>query len=215
MTKTIISINRQYGSGGREVGELLASRLGYAYYDKELIRRISQTGDVDIDLVNASGEGLAGKVSNLLMHLLGSEGKDEGSLPLSDRLFLVQSRMIKQIASEGPCVIIGHLADYFLDGTPGLLTAFIHSEWEARKARVMARNNLNEHDAVARIKRIDHNRLSFYEQYTERRWGKAANYDLSLSSSAFGIEEAAEIIAQIVRQDKEQIREDETGDNAA
>ncbi|MDR2109346.1 MAG: cytidylate kinase-like family protein, partial [Coriobacteriales bacterium] len=81
MTRTIISINRQYGSGGREVGELLASKLGYAYYDKELIRRVSQMSEVDVDLVNASGEGLAGKISNLFMHL-GAEGKDEDSLPL-------------------------------------------------------------------------------------------------------------------------------------
>ncbi|MDR2107903.1 MAG: cytidylate kinase-like family protein, partial [Coriobacteriales bacterium] len=121
------------------------------------------------------------------------------SLPLPDRLFLVQGRTVKQIASEGPCVIIGHLTDYFLEGNPDLFTVFIHSEWEARKHRVMARNNLDEGDAVARIKRIDRNRLSFYEQYTERRWGKASNYDLSLSSSTFGIEETAEIIAQIVR----------------
>jgi cytidylate kinase len=197
MTKSIISINRQYGSGGREVGELLANKLGYAYYDKELIRRISQVGEVDFDLVNASGEGLTGKISSILLHW-GAEGKDEDSLPLPDRLFLVQGRTVKQIASEGPCVIIGHLADYFLEGNPDLLTVFVHSEWEARKARVMARNALDERDAVARIKRIDRNRMSFYEQYTERRWGKAANYDLSLSSSTFGIEEAADIITQIV-----------------
>jgi cytidylate kinase len=198
MTKTIISISRQYGSGGREVGEVLASKLGYAYYDTRLITRISQMGEVDPDLVNASGEGLAGKISSILMHL-GAEGKDEDSLPLPDRLFLVQGRTVKQIASEGPCVIIGHLADYFLEGRPELLTVFIHSDWEARKARVMTRNNLNEHDAVMRIKRIDHNRLSIYEQYTERRWGKAANYDISLSSSTFGINETADIIASIIR----------------
>jgi cytidylate kinase len=197
MTKTIISINRQYGSGGREIGELLAKKLGYAYYDKKLIQRISQVGEVDIDLVNAGGEGLVGRISNILLHL-GSEGKDEDSLPLPYRLFLVQGRAVKQVIDEGPCVVIGHLADYFLAGNPDLLTIFIHSDWEARKERVMARNNLSVQEAEARIKKIDHNRLSFYEQYTERRWGKAANYDLSLSSSTFGIMATVDIIMGIV-----------------
>jgi len=196
MTSRIVSINRQYGSGGREIGEKVAAKLGYAYYDKELIMRIAQMGEVDVDLVSAGGEGLMGKVAGVLCHL-GAEGKDEDSLPLPDRLFLVQGRIVKQIAEEGPAVIIGHLGNYFLEGRPDLLTIFIHSDWDQRVARVMSRNDLSEHDAVMRIKRIDRNRASFYEQYTERIWGKATNYHLSLSSSAFGIEDSARVIARI------------------
>ena len=198
MPKEIITISRQYGSGGREIGERVADLLGYAYYDRELIRRMAQLGDVDIDLVRVGGEGLMGKVSSILMHR-GSEGKDEDSLPLPDRLFLMQSRCIKQIASEGPCVIIGHNADYVLQGFENVFSVFIHADWQTRTQRVMLRNNLSRAEAEKRIKKTDHNRASFYEQYTERRWGKAENYDLSCSSSYFGIEQLARIIVQIVQ----------------
>jgi len=198
MPKRIITISRQYGSGGREVGERVAELLGYAYYDKELIKRLAQLGDIDIDLVRSGGEGLMSKLSSLFMHA-GSEGRDEDSLPLPDRLFLTQARCIKQIAEEGPCVIIGHNADYILQERDDVFNVFIHADWEPRKQRVMARNNLTEQEAEARIKKIDRNRASFYEQYTERRWGRAANYDLSCSSSYFGIEKLAELIVHIVR----------------
>ena len=198
MPREIVTISRQYGSGGREVGERVAKALGWTYYDKELIKRMAQLGEVDVDFVSAGGEGLMGKVSNLFMHV-GGEGKDEDSLPLPDRLFLVQTRCVKQIAEEGPCVIVGHCADYILDEMNNVLNVFIHADWTSRVQRVMARNDLNEHDAIARIKKIDRNRSSFYEQYTERKWGKAENYDLSCSSSYFGIEGLAELIVHVAR----------------
>ena len=198
MPKEIITISRQYGSGGREVGERVAELLGFAYYDKELIKRMAKLGEVDVDYVRMSGEGLMGKVSSLLMHV-GAEGRDEDSMPLPARLFLTQARCIKQIAEEGPCVIIGHNADYILQDKDNVLNVFIHADWEARKRRVMERNNLSEQEAEARIKKTDRNRASFYEQYTERRWGRAENYDLSCSSSYFGIEKLAELIVNIVQ----------------
>ncbi|MDR0500248.1 MAG: cytidylate kinase-like family protein [Coriobacteriales bacterium] len=204
MPTKIISINRQYGSGGREIGALVAKLLNHAYFDKELTKRIAKTGDADIDFVNASGEGLMGRISNILMHL-NIEGKDEDTLPLPDRLFLGQGRIVKQIADEGPCVIIGHLADYFLADRTDVLTVFVHANWEHRVMRVMQRNNLNEHDAITRIKCIDKNRASFYEQYTERRWGKANNYNLSVSSSRFGIRQTAEVIASLARLDAQEL----------
>ena len=200
MTKEIITISRQYGSGGREVGERVARLLGYAYYDKELIKRMAELGEVDVDYVRSGSEGLMSKVSNLLMHM-GSENKDEDSLPISDRLFLAQSRCIRQIAEEGPCVIIGHSADYILQEKENAFNVFIHADWEARVKRVMVRNDLSEQEAIARIKKTDRNRASFYEQYTGRRWGKAENYDLSCSSTYFGIEGLAELIVSIVQMD--------------
>ncbi|MDR0888786.1 MAG: cytidylate kinase-like family protein [Coriobacteriales bacterium] len=198
MTKQIITISRQYGSGGREVGHRVADQLGYAYYDKKLIQRIAKLGDVDVDFVNANGEGLMGKLSTILSHL-GAEGNDEGSLPLPDRLFLIESRTVKQIANEGPCVIIGHCADHFLEDRDDVLNVFIYAGWDSRVQRVMKRNDLNEPDSIHRIKRIDRNRKSFYEQYTDRHWGQSTNYDISLSSSCFGIEDAATIISHIAK----------------
>lgn len=198
MPKEFVTISRQYGSGGREVGEHVAELLGYTYYDKALLNRMAQIGDVDVDFVSVGGEGLMGKVSSLFLHP-GSEGRDEDSLPLPDRLFLAQSRTIKEIVKEGPCVIIGHSADYFLQESEKALNVFIYADWEARIRRVMRRNNLDEHEAVLRIKKMDRNRSSFYEQYTGRKWGKPENYHMCCSSSFFGIEELAELIAHIAR----------------
>ncbi|MDR3308090.1 MAG: cytidylate kinase-like family protein [Coriobacteriales bacterium] len=198
MAGKIITISRQYGSGGREIGEKVAAALGYAYYDKELIRRVAQLGDIDVDFVTTSGEGVMGKLASLLARTGAGASRDEDSLPLSDRLFLVQSRIIKEIAAEGPCVIVGHSADYFLAECPDVLNVFIHANWECRVARVMQRNDLDEATAIARIKRIDRNRSSFYEQYTDRRWGQVENYHLTLSSSYFGTERAVAAITAVV-----------------
>jgi cytidylate kinase len=201
MAKRIITISRQYGSGGREIGEYVAAHFGYAYYDRELIKRAAQEGGFDEELVKEGSEGILGRLSSLMTYANTVVGKDEDTLPLPDRMFLVQSRIIKQIADEGPCVIIGHSADYFLAGRPGLLNVYIHSDWDTRVARVMRRNDLSEQDAIARIKKIDHRRAVFYEQHTGLKWGMANNYHLSLSSSYFGIEGTAALIAAIATSD--------------
>jgi cytidylate kinase len=197
MVKRFITISRQYGSGGREIGELVAQKLGHTYYDKELIRRAAEAGSFDEELIKESGEGLFDKFSVLLSYANSAVGKDEDTLPISDRIFLVQSRLIKQIADEGSCVIVGHSADYFLADYPDLLNVYIHSDWDSRVARVMRRNNLNERDAITRIKKTDRRRAAFYEQHTDNKWGMASNYHISLSSSYFGIEGAAEQIVRI------------------
>jgi cytidylate kinase len=197
MTKRIITISRQYGSGGREIGQRVAQRLGFAYYDNELIRRAAKAGNIDEGFIKENDEGVMGKVSSLLTYGSSVIGKDEDTLPLADRIFLIQSRIIRQIADEGPCVIIGHSADYFLEDYPDLLNVFIHAAWDARVARVMQRNSLSEHEAVVRIKKIDHKRAVYYEQRTDQKWGEVSNYHLSLSSSFFGIEGAAQVITEL------------------
>jgi cytidylate kinase len=199
MTKRIITINRQYGSGGREIGKKIATQLDYAYYDHELIKRAAREGSLDEGLVKENGEGVLGRFTSLLAYANTVVGKDEDTLPLADRMFLAQSRIIRQIADEGPCVIIGHSADYFLADRSDLLNVFIHSNWDARVARVMQRNNLNEHDAVARIRKTDYQRAVFYEQHTAQKWGMADNYHLSLSSSHFGIEGSVSLIIDIAQ----------------
>ena len=197
MTKRIITISRQYGSGGREIGERVARQLGYTYYDQELIKRAAREGGLDEELVKESGEGRHGVLSTLISYANTVVGKDEDTLPLQDRMFLVHARIIKQIADEGPCVIIGRSAEYFLAGRPELLSIFIHADRDARVRRVMQRNNLNEQEAEVRIRKTDKQRAVFYEQRTDQRWGKASNYHLSISSSAFGIDDAVDLIVRI------------------
>jgi cytidylate kinase len=201
MTKHIITISRQYGSGGREIGKRVAEKLDYAYYDQELIKRAAQEGGFDEELVKEGGEGVLGRLSSLMSYANTVVGKDEDTLPLPDRMFLAQSRIIKQIAEEGPCVIIGHSADYFLAEHPGLLSIYIHAQWDTRLACVMRRKELNERDAIAWIKKVDHRRAVFYEQHTGLRWGTASNYHLSLSSSYFGIEGTVALIVRMATED--------------
>ncbi|MDR0350558.1 MAG: cytidylate kinase-like family protein [Coriobacteriales bacterium] len=199
MAKHIITISRQYGSGGREIGERVASQLGCACYDRELIKRAAQEGDFDEELIKDGGEGVLNRFSSLLTYANTLVGKDEDSLPLPDRMFLVQSRIIRQIADEEPCIIIGRCANYILADYPALLDVFIHADWDARVARVMERNSLNEHDAVARIRKIDRQRAVFYEMHTDQKWGMASAHHLSLSSSYFGIEGTAHLLAEIAK----------------
>jgi cytidylate kinase len=199
MAKRIITISRQYGSGGREIGGLVAERLGYAYFDRELIKRAAEASDINEDLIKEDGEGKLGMLSTILSYANVVVGKDEDTLPLPDRMFLAQSHIIKQIADEGPCVIIGHSADYFLSDYSGRLSVFIHADWDSRVKRVMERNALSEHDAVARIRKIDRIRAVYYEQHTDQKWSMAPNYDLTLSSSYFGVEGTVEALVAIAQ----------------
>ncbi|MDR1713239.1 MAG: cytidylate kinase-like family protein [Coriobacteriales bacterium] len=199
MARQIITISRQYGSGGREIAEKVASDLGFAYYDKELIRRIADEGSMDVGLVSRQGEGAMGKLSSLLTFAVNATGADEDTLPLAERIFLAQSRAIKSLGEQGKCVIVGHCADYFLADYADTLNVFIIADAASRLQRVMARNNIEEKEALARIRKTDKDRSAYYEQHTNKRWGEAANYDLVLSSSTFGIELSAEIICAIAR----------------
>jgi len=195
MTKEIITISRQYGSAGREIGVVVAKKLGYTFYDREIIKRVAQENGLDADLVKEGGESLLGLFSDFVNSANITVGVADSSLPFHDRVFLSQSHIIKQIADMGPCVILGHSASFYLADHPSLLSVYVQADWDARVRRVMEGKGLNEHDAVARIRKIDRRRAIFNEQRTGSKWGMAANYHLSLSSSAFGIEGAADLIA--------------------
>jgi len=197
MPAQIITISRQYGSGGREVGEKLAKELGYAYYDKEVIRKAISDNDISEEFLEKDGESLGTMFSYFLSFSNATTDKNEESLPLPDRVFLIQARAMKQLATEGPCVIIGRCADYIMRDEPDLLRVLVYSDMDSRLKRVMQRNELSEKGAAARIKKTDRSRQLYYEQYTDMRWGDAFNYDVSLSTSTFGIDRTVDIIKDI------------------
>lgn len=197
MPAQIITISRQYGSGGREVGEKLARELGYAYYDKEVIRKAISDNDISEEFLDKDSESLGTMFSYFLSFSNATTDKNEESLPLPDRVFLIQARAMKQLAAEGPCVIIGRCADYIMRDEDNLLNVLVYADLDARIKRVMDRNELSEKGAAARIKKTDRSRQLYYEQYTGLRWGDASNYDLSLSTSRFGIDRTVEIVKEI------------------
>ncbi|MDY2626454.1 MAG: cytidylate kinase-like family protein [Coriobacteriales bacterium] len=196
--KTVVTISRMYGSGGREVGEQLAEALGLTYYDKELIARAAQESGLDEELVEKAGESTASPLSYLFSYASGTSSVSEDTLPLSDRVYIAQSRIIKQIAREGGCVIVGRCSDYVLEGEVRAINVLIRADWDARVSRVMTRNQLDQAAAVERIKKTDKRRASYYQHYTGRKWADANNYDIAISTTTIGIGGTVELLKRYV-----------------
>lgn len=198
--KTIITISRQFGSGGREVGKKLAEALGIPFYDKELIEMAAKESGIDEELFEdeeyrtSRGFYLLGAIG----FTLGSPITSISEMSLNDRLFLVQSETIENIAEKGPCVIVGRCADYVLQEKHSTINIFIHASMKDRKERAIHSYEVDERNIEASISKIDKRRANYYNYYTDRKWGAAENYDIVLNSSKFGIDGCVEIIKQII-----------------
>lgn len=198
--KTIITISRQFGSGGREIGKKLAEQLNIPFYDKELIEIAAKESGMDKELFEEEGTR-----TSRGFHLLGALGYSLGGplstmteLSLNDRLFIVQSEVVKQVADEGPCVIVGRCADYVLSDRDDVLHVFIHADMEDRKERAIHSYEVDERDIESSVRKIDKRRSNYYEYYTDRKWGSADNYDISINTSTFGIDRSVAIIKDVI-----------------
>lgn len=199
--KRIITIGRQFGSGGYDVGKLLAQRLGIAFYDKELLGRAAKESGINPELFARADEQPTN--SFLYSMSLGTVGLHTGFMATpdyltNDKLFALQSETIRTIANEHPCVIIGRCADYVLREEPGLVSVFIHSDIERRVARVRERCDLSAEQARQTIKKTDRRRSSYYNYFTDRNWGGVDNYDLAIDSGRVGIEGAVALIERFL-----------------
>lgn len=187
----VISISREYGSGGREIGQGLAEDMGIAYYDSNLLLRIAQESGLGNDVVEQFDEK---PLHHLLLNPNNFFCGSDLEHPVASRIHTTEVNIMHTIAEEGPCVIIGRCADYVLAEHPGLVSLFINAPMEARVMRVMRRNGLNESEARARISKIDKSRASYYRYFTEEKWGMARNYDLCLDSGSLDIAGAVAVI---------------------
>lgn len=202
--KLIITIARQYGSGGREIGERIAELLGIPLYDKEIINDAAANGDLHPEAVKRVDEVAA----NSLLYTLAMGSNTFGSamsfgykMPINDKLFLLQSDVIRSYAEKGSCVIIGRCADYVLRDEPNVLRVFIHGDLEHRKMRVAKRHpDLKPSGVIDAINKTDRRRGSYYNFYTGNKWGKFVHYDLIVNSSTLGIEGSAHMIASCARE---------------
>lgn len=184
----IITISRQHGSGGRQVGKQLAQELGIAYYDHELIEMAAQASAIDpLYFEDADARGHEGLIYDL------SEGM-RLDLSMNDKVFLQQAKIIKEIADKGPCVIVGRCADYVLKDRQRIIHVFIYADLEERKHRIEKVYNEAEGDALRNIEKIDKRRSSYYNHYTKRKFGDMKNYDICLNSSIIGIQGCVDII---------------------
>ena len=201
--KLIITIARQYGSGGREIGERVGALLGIPVYDKELITHAADKGEMHEDIAKKVDEVAA----NSLLYTLAMGSNTFGSamafgykMPINDKLFLYQSDAIRDFAARGSCIIIGRCADYVLREEPNMLRIFIHSDLDHRKARVAERHpDVKPVQVIDIINKTDKRRSSYYNFYTGNKWGKYDNYDMMINSSTIGIDRAVEMIATVAR----------------
>ncbi len=197
MKNAVITIARQYGSGGREVGQKLAELTGLSYYDKDLITMAAQKSGLNQAVLDAADE----KAANSLLYTLalGSStyhaGVNNLHVPLNDKLFTVQSEIIRDIAKENRgAIIVGRCADYVLADHTNLLRVFISADFDSRVKTIMQRHELSENDAKDLIVKTDRRRSNYYNYYTGGKWAKLENYDLIVSTDKIGIENTAKLI---------------------
>ncbi|MDL2224704.1 cytidylate kinase-like family protein [Eubacteriales bacterium OttesenSCG-928-M02] len=192
----IITISRAYGSGGRFIGQKLAEQLSIPFYDREIITRSAKNSGLSEGIFERAEEKATSSfLYSLYLH--GTMGT-AGELPLDEQAFLIQSNIIKDIAKEGPCVIVGRCADYVLRDVENVVNVFIHGKMENRMKRAVTHYHLAEDVAEKEIKKIDKRRATYYRYYTGQIWGDAENYHLSLDSDSVGIEQAVQVIAAFV-----------------
>ncbi len=197
---TVITIARQYGSGGREVGIKLSEKMGIPFYDKELITLSVEKSGMHHEILKEADEKAA---SSLLYTLaVGSSymyGSMPHNVPINDRLFMLQCEVIRDLAAKGPCIIVGRCADYVLAEEKNCFKTFIYADLDTRIKNVMDRHELAENKARDLIIKTDKRRSNYYNYYTGQKWGKTENYDLSVSTSKLGIDGAVDILAEHVK----------------
>ncbi len=197
----IITIGRQFGSGGRQVAKLLAEAYGIPLYDKELINRVSRETGICGDVFAQSDECTNNYPNGSLMggwSLSSLFSTTNREMLSGDSLFAMQSQTIKHIASEGSCVIIGRIADYVLRNHTPLVSVFITASMAERVKRVMEYENISADKAEQLIKKADKLRASYYNFYSEKTWGSAQSYQLCVDTTTIGVEGAAQIIKQYI-----------------
>ena len=193
----VITISRQFGSGGHEVGERLARELNVPFYDKALIAMAAkQSGLSEEVFANADEKATSSLLYSMVMgsYSFGARVPGINEMPINDKLFIIQSDIIKKAAAEGPCVVIGRCADYILRGKFPTLNVFIHSEMPYKIDRSVEEHSLERERAASILTRRDKARAHHYRFYTDQKWGDAKNYDLCLDSGRLGIDTCVELI---------------------
>lgn len=199
--KTVITIGRQFGSAGREIGRKIAQHFDIPFYDKELLTRAAKDSGFCEEMIKDHDERPTNSfLYNLVMdtYSFGYNASSFVDMPISHKVFLAQFDAIKSIAKEGPCVIVGRCADYALDENDNVLNLFIFADEKDKVKRVMDIYQMSENKARDFIIKQDKKRQSYYNYYTSKKWGRADSYDLCINSSILGIEGTVNLIIQYI-----------------
>ena len=198
-SRTVITIARQYGSGGREIGEMLAKKLNVPYYDKELIALAAKKRGLSEEVFRQADErATSSLLYSLVMGTYGYGGGVAGmnDMPINDKLFLIQADIIRKAAEEGACVIVGRCADYVLREKKDCLRVFIHADRDSRLRRAVEKYGIDPTKVSDFLTKKDKQRANYYNFYTNKKWDALQNYDLTIDSSVFTPEQAVELIIQ-------------------
>jgi cytidylate kinase len=200
----IVTIARQLGSGGREIGRLLSDRMGLAYYDRELIQAAARESGICVEQFERNDERknfVSHFFSGIRPHLWGEAiHLTTGLTP--ETLFLIQSNAIRSAAQAHDCLFVGRCADYILRDRHDCLTVFISADPADRIKRICSRHNFSEKQAQAHLARADRERAAYYNFYTEKCWGVASHYHICINSSVLGIDGTVDLLEHIVKNNK-------------
>ena len=193
MSERILTISREFGSGGRTVGRVAATALHIPCYDQEILEELAKKSGFTQGYIREQGEyaAHAGWLSNALASRF-SDG-----LTSQDRLWVLQRELILELAEKGPCVIVGRCADFILREKADCLTAFIHADMAFRAKRIVEVYGQRQDSPEKRLQDKDRRRAAYYQFYTDTRWGQARNYHIALDSGVLGIDRCAELLAEL------------------
>ena len=190
-TNTIITIGREYGSAGRQIGYKVAEDLGIKLYDREMLERAAKESGICEELFETHDEK---PTNSFLYSLVMYPSSSYTDMPINHKIFLAQFDTIRKIASEGPCILVGRCADYALEEFDNVLSVFIHADMDARIRRIARIYDLTDAKAKDLIKKTDKRRSSYYNYYTCKKWGDSRSYDLTLNTSKITPEACVDII---------------------
>lgn len=197
MGNRVITIAREFGSNGRAIGKMTAERVGVECYDTRLITMAAEQGNLNADALHTADE----KKASPLWYSLNSVSLpySEAMMPVNDRLFQLQSNVIRQLADREPCIIVGRCADWVLEGYDKMISVFIAADFDSRVQTVMARTGKKEKETIQWVKKVDRERSAYYNYYTEKRWGKQETYHICLNSSRLGVDACVDILSSLFK----------------
>ncbi len=199
---TVITLGRQLGSNGRVVGKALAEKLGYKFYDKDLIARVAKESGLSENLFSEMDENpTSSLLYSLVMGVQSSKGLyyHYNDMLNGDNLFRMQADLIKKIAQEGPCIIVGRCADYILRENPYLIKLFLYADIENRVKTLVERDDMDEKEARGAVHKADKRRANYYNFYTNSEWGCVNNYDLCIDTTAMSQEKSVEYLYNYIK----------------
>lgn len=201
--KLVVTIGREFGSGGREIGQKLADKLGIEFYDKKLLQMAAKESGFCEEIFERQDE----KPTNSFLYSLVMDSYSLNrystapflDMPLNQKVFLAQFETIKKLASKGSCVIVGRCADYALADKPNCISVFLHADLEFRMKRIAQELDVTENKAGDLIMKKDKQRASYYNYYTSKKWGDARTYDLTLDSGKLGIDGCVTLLEEYIK----------------